>query len=105
MHYYSQDNIIYSHDRQKLICAAGTITNVEIPTTVTTIAEGAFVACTQATVTLPESIAQIEKLAFGYDEDSYCKLVRIKDGTQFERIKALVAGGEVNYPENRIEKY
>ncbi|MEL3905972.1 MAG: leucine-rich repeat protein [Treponema sp.] len=65
----------------------------------------AFGGCTDAEIKLPESITEIEGIAFGRNEDSYCKKVLIKSGADFERIKALVTGTPCNYPADRVEQY
>ena len=59
---------------------------------------------------LPESITDIGRGAFGgvrfnFYEDIliYCKTVRIKGGSEFARIKALVIKSE--YPESIIASY
>ena len=81
-------------------CSA--LTAITIPSKVISIAERVFEGCTAATVTLPESITEIQQTAFG-GNGSFCKQVQIKDGTHFDRIKGLVTGS--GYPEDRIKKY
>lgn len=81
-------------------CSA--LTAITIPSKVISIAERVFEGCTVATVTLPESITEIQQTAFG-GNGSFCKQVQIKDGTHFDRIKGLVTGS--GYPEDRIKKY
>ena len=81
-------------------CSA--LTAITIPSKVISIAERVFEGCTVATVTLPESITEIQQTAFG-GNGSFCKQVQIKDGAQFDRIKGLVTGS--GYPEDRIKKY
>ena len=68
----------------------------------------AFAECIEAEVILPESITSITHGAFGgariYEKnDLHCKKVKIKGGTQFNRIKALVRASY--YPADRIEQY
>lgn len=74
-------------------------------TLLTTIKDGAFFFCKQAEVKLPESILTIGDGAFGDkdDEETLCKKVLIKSGTEYDRIKGLVMGS--GYPEARIEAY
>nr|WP_180486808.1 leucine-rich repeat protein [Treponema socranskii] len=71
----------------------------------------AFSGCTRAEVKLSQNITKIGSEAFGraadvlYSDmaDSYCKKVKIPNGAQYDRIKALVTG--CRYPEDRIESY
>ena len=68
----------------------------------------AFAECIEAEVVLPESITSITPGAFGgariYEKnDLDCKKVKIKGGTQFNRIKALVIASY--YSADRIEQY
>lgn len=101
------------------------LTTIAIPNNVTTIGDSTFVncralktvhignkvehigwafsGCTKAEITLPESITTINSGAFGLDTSSYCKKVRIKSGTHYDRIEKLVK--DSGYPANRIEKY
>ena len=63
--YYSKDNVIYTKNMKKLICAAGGITQISIPDTVTQIEGWAFDGCTGLTeVRMPASLTEIGEWAF-----------------------------------------
>ena len=59
----------------------------------------AFSGCTKAVVKLPVSITEIDRGAFGGDNDSYCKKVLVPNS----EIKKLIIG--LDYPEDRIGYY
>ena len=59
----------------------------------------AFSGCIKAEVTLPNTIKQIGAKAFGSEEATFCKKVKVPNDT----VKALVV--DSGYPESRIEKY
>ena len=65
----------------------------------------AFSGCIEAKVKLPENIIATGGKVFGYDNNTYCKRVCIKEGTNFNRIKNLVTGYPCSYPADRIEQY
>ena len=74
-----------------------------LPANLTEIGSGAFSGCTQAEIKLPQSITSVGICAFGNGSGSYCKKVKIPNGTQHDRIKTLVT--QSFYPEKRIESY
>jgi len=74
-------------------------------TNLSTISYRVFYGCTQAEVKLPESITKIEWGAFGGNTGSYCKKVKIKGGSEYNRIYALVTGATCNYLADRVEQY
>ena len=84
---------------------------LKLPVSLTGIGSDAFSGCTRAEVKLSQNITKIGSEAFGraadvlYSDmaDSYCKKVKIPNGAQYDRIKALVTG--CRYPEDRIESY
>ena len=83
------------------------LTNVDLSacTGLTDIEYHAFSDCIMAEIKLPESITQIGSAAFGSNSPGVLctKKVKIKGGSEFDRIKALVVAS--GYPENRIEEY
>ena len=82
------------------------LTNVDLSacTGLTDIEYYAFSGCVRAEIKLPDSITQISWAAFGSNSpDELCAKVKIKGGSEFNRIKALVVAS--GYPENRIEEY
>lgn len=64
--YTSKDGVVFSKDMTKLIlCPAGKSGTYEIPSSVTSIAEGAFWGCEKLTkITVPSSVTNIERRAF-----------------------------------------
>ena len=72
-------------------------------TALTEIGSYAFSGCTQAEVKLSQNITDIDSGAFGKAVDSYCKKVKIPNGTRYYLIKVLVK--QSSYPEERIEAY
>ena len=63
--YYSENNIIYTKDKKKLIAAASGLESVVIPEGVTEIGEHAFSACSVLTdVVIPNTVTDIAKSAF-----------------------------------------
>ena len=84
---------------------------LKLPVSLTGIGSDAFSGCTRAEVKLSQNITKIGSEAFGraadvlYSDmaDSYCKKVKIPNGAQYDRIKALVTG--CRYPKDRIESY
>ena len=66
LNYTSKDGVVFSKDMTKLIlCPAGKSGAYEIPSSVTSIAEGAFWGCDKITeITVPSSVTNIERRAF-----------------------------------------
>jgi len=63
--YKSIDNVIYTKDGLTLVAAAGSLSAVNIPDTVTTIGVGAFYSCTCLTsISLPANLTTIGVAAF-----------------------------------------
>ena len=63
--YYSENNIIYTKDKKKLIAAASGLESVVIPEGVTEIGEHAFSACSVLTdVVIPNTVTDIAEFAF-----------------------------------------
>ena len=82
------------------------LTNVDLSACagLTDIEYCAFTHCTRSEIKLPDSITQIGSAAFGSNSpDELCAKVKIKGGSEFDRIKAIVVAS--GYPENRIEEY
>ena len=65
----------------------------------------AFSGCIEAKVKLPENITATGGKVFGYDNNTYCKRVCIKEGANFNRIKTLVTGYPCSYPADRVGQY
>ena len=76
---------------------------LKLPANITEIDFYAFSGCTQAEIKLPQSITKVGSSAFGNGSASYCKKVKIPNGTEHDRIKTLVT--QSLYPEERIESY
>ena len=87
-------------DKAFIDCSA--LKTVHIGNKVKSIESTAFGGCTNAEITLPESITTINSGAFGLDTSSYCKKVRIKSGTHYNRIEKLVKDSGYT---GTIEKY
>ena len=63
--YKSENNMVYTSDMKTLVCAAGGLTSITIPNSVTTIGERACSGCTGLTsVTIPEGVTAIGYGAF-----------------------------------------
>ena len=63
--YKAVDNVVYTKDGTTLVFAAGGLTSVTIPNTVTSIGNGAFDGCTGITsVSFPASLTKIGRWAF-----------------------------------------
>ncbi len=66
-YYKSENNCIYSISGDKLVCAAGSITSMTIPSGVTTIGLSAFQNSSKLiSVIIPDSVTSIEDLAFDH---------------------------------------
>lgn len=78
--------------------ALGAIT---VPNKVSSIKTNVFSGCTSAVISLPESIAEIGKTAFGQNEGTYCKKVKVKD----DKVKKLVTNAPCSYPAEKVETY
>lgn len=78
--------------------ALGAIT---VPNKVSSIKTNVFSGCTSAVISLPESIAEIGKTAFGQNEGTYCKKVKVKD----DKVKKLVTNAPCSYPAEKVEVY
>jgi len=76
---------------------------LKLPANITEIDFYAFSGCTQAEIKLPQSITKVGSSAFGNGSASYCKKVKIPNGTEHDRIKTLVT--QSFYLEERIESY
>ena len=76
---------------------------LKLPVSLTGIGNDAFSGCTQAEIKLSQNITDIDSGAFGKAVDSYCKKVKIPNGTRYDLIKVLVK--QSSYPEERIEAY
>ena len=82
------------------------LTEVELPANLTQIDVAAFSDCSNAIIKLPESIIQIGPQAFGAITtiwDRRCEEVKIKGGSEYSRIKALVIAS--GYTADRIGIY
>ena len=84
------------------------LTHITIPKTVTYIGKWGFGESPNAEIVLAEGIStdiNIEESAFGENgkEETLCKKVKIKGGTDYDDIKKKVT--DSGYPEDRIEKY
>ena len=100
--YKSENNMIYTLNMQTLVCAAGGLTSISIPNSVTAIGAGAFSGYTGLTsITIPKDVT-----AIGYSAFSGCtKLESITipksltsiDVYTFENCSALT---QVEFPEN-----
>ena len=63
--YCSENNIIYTKDKKRLVTAAGSLKSIAIPDSVTKICWGAFSGCTLLTkVEIPDSVTEISSFAF-----------------------------------------
>ena len=65
----------------------------------------AFHGCIHAEVRLPTSVSRISRYAFGYGQEAQCAKVKIKGGSEYNRIYALVTGYPCHYPAALIEQY
>ena len=64
-HYKSENNILYTKHGETLVLAAGGLTSVDIPNTVTTIGRSAFHGCMSLTsIELPANLTTIDEWAF-----------------------------------------
>lgn len=63
--YKSENNMVYTLDMKTLVCAAGGLTNITIPNSVTAIGKGSFSGCTGLTaVAIGTDVTKIDKMAF-----------------------------------------
>jgi len=63
--YKSENNMVYTLDMKTLVCAAGGLTNITIPNSVTAIGKGSFSGCTGLTaVAIGTDVIKIDKMAF-----------------------------------------
>ena len=63
--YKSENNMVYTSDMKTLVCAAGGLTSITIPNSVTIIGERAFSGCTELTsIIIPEGVTAISERAF-----------------------------------------
>ena len=63
--YKSENNMVYTSDMKTLVCAAGGLTNITIPNSVTAIGKGSFSGCTGLTaVAIGTDVIKIDKMAF-----------------------------------------
>ena len=76
---------------------------VKLPNKLEEIGQEVFLNCTSAVITLDKKITKIEPGSFGYDAASFCKEVRIPNGTTFDHIVTKVKNA--GYPEERIKRY
>ena len=76
---------------------------VKLPNKLEEIGQEVFLNCTSAVITLDKKITKIEPGSFGYDAASFCKEVRIPNGTTFDHIVTKVKNA--SYPEERIKRY
>lgn len=80
--YTSKDGVVFSKDMTKLIlCPAGKSGTYEIPSSVTSIAEGAFWGCEKLTkIIIPSSVTDIERGAF--KECTNLKEINVSNGNE-----------------------
>ena len=79
--YSSQDGVVFNKDKTKLIlCPVGKTTYV-IPSSVTSIENGAFACCSIASITIPNSVTNIGYLAFS--DCKYLTSVIIPDSVTY----------------------
>lgn len=78
--------------------ALGAIT---VPNKVSSIKTNVFSGCTSAVISLPKSIAEIGETAFGQNEGTYCKKVKVKN----DDVKQRVINPPCSYPAEKVETY
>ncbi len=78
--YYSEDNILYDHNKKLIYCPGGRTGSVVIPDGVTGIYKHAFQNCRLEKVTVPGSVEEIGRFAF--ENCKYLRKVKIANGVK-----------------------
>lgn len=78
--YYSEDNILYDHNKKLIYCPGGRTGEVDIPDGVTGIYKHAFQNCRLEKVTISGSVEEIGRFAF--ENCRYLRKVKISNGVK-----------------------